>query len=424
MRYWGKALLVACVVLAILAPAAAAGSSSNPPPPPGANKPQGCDPQPQVDDPTPVVLVHGTSANRSINFINLSPMLDEAGYCVFALNYGNCNEAGSCGRGRIQHSARQLRRFINRRVLEHSESGKVSIVGHSQGALMSRYYIKFLGGRSLVEDMIGVAGSNHGTNTPLAPFSPNCPACHQQHPYMSKFTRTVNEGDETPGRIDYTQIQTRFDEVVIPYFSAFLTEKPSNDYNGPKTTRMNGPNTTNFCLQDQYPSTTEHNDIIGSPDTFEVILDALETDGPASPPRNPDSVCARLGGDPGGGSGDGGGGGDQGDGDRCTIRGTSGNNVLYGTRRDDVICGGGGNDVIYGGGGDDTLRGDAGNDALFGEDGNDRLNSGAGNDALDGEDGRDSLDTRDGVSGNDAADGGAGSDGCSGDPGDRLTSCS
>lgn len=67
---------------------------------------------------------------------------------------------------------------------------------------------------------------------------------------------------------------------------------------------------------------------------------------------------------------------------KCTIRGTSGDDVLRGTNGDDVICGFGGNDkltglkgndVLVGGGGDDVLNGGAGRDVLFGGAGRDRF---------------------------------------------------
>jgi hypothetical protein len=256
--------------------------------------------------------------------------------------------------------------------------------------------------------MISFSASNHGTDNPLAPFSQDCPACKQQAPYMSSFTRQVNEGDETFGRIAYTQVQTRYDDVVIPYFSSYLAENPGTP-NGPRTTRQNGPRTTNYCLQDQFPTnTSDHLTIVGDPQAFVPVLNALRRSGPARPPARPDSVCARLGGDPGGG-------GSGASSPRpCTISGSEENDVLVGTPRNDVICGGGGNDVIRGGGGDDTLRGGGDNDTVRGD---------AGADDLLGEGGRDTVNSSDGVRGNDSANGGAGSDVCNGDFGDGRTGC-
>ena len=396
-------LVVVLALTGVLAPPALAQGSGPPAPPPGAN-----DACTSAQDPTPVVLVHGTFFNRG-QFFKFSPQLEARGYCVFALNYGcTASSSFSCGRGPIERSARQLRDFIDNRVLPQSRSGKVSILGHSQGGLMPRYYIKFLGGRTKVTDMVSISASNHGTDNPLAPFAVDCAACIQQSPYRGEFTERVNQGDETLGAVDYTQIQTRFDDVVIPYFSAFLAETADNEYNGPQTKRLNGPSTANVCLQDRFAANTDdHVSITFSDQALIVIAEALGRDGPARVVR-PDSVCAKLGGDPGGGG--------SGAGRRppCTISGTTGNDVITGTSGDDVICSGAGNDVVRGGGGDDTVFGGPDNDTLRGDSGSDRLFGEAGTDA---------VNTGDGVRGNDSANGGGGSDACSGDFGDGQSDC-
>ena len=407
MRARGTFLAATAVALSLLLAPAAAAQRSNPPPPPGANNACRLD-----QNPTPVVLVHGTFANRYINFIRIAPYLEDEGYCTWALNYGDCNEVGSCARGPVQHSARELKRFIDTQVLPRSRSGKVSIVGHSQGGLMPRYYIKFLGGRSVVRDMVSLSASNHGSDNPLAPFAVACAACRQQAPYRSAFTALVNRGDETPGRVHYTQIQTRFDDFVFPYFSSYLADDPDNEYNGPRTRLLNGPRTTNLCLQDRYPNNfDDHLTIAGNPQPLEVIREALERPGPAAPPPGADTVCARFGGDPSGGVRAPGGSGRRA---RCTIAGTPGNDVLRGTPRDDVICAGGGNDVVRPGSGADLVYAGNGNDVVRGDAGTDRLR---------GEDGRDTLNASDDVRGNDSVDGGAGRDVCNGDLGDGRASC-
>ncbi len=74
---------------------------------------------------------------------------------------------------------------------------------------------------------------------------------------------------------------------------------------------------------------------------------------------------------------------------KCTIVGTSGNDILIGTSRDDVICGLDGDDQIWGLGGDDTIHGGAGGDTVHGGSGRDRLIGGPGVDRLDGGRGRD-----------------------------------
>ena len=71
-------------------------------------------------------------------------------------------------------------------------------------------------------------------------------------------------------------------------------------------------------------------------------------------------------------------------GERATIVGTSGDDVLKGTSGEDVIAGLGGDDRLRGGSGADYLCGGDGNDQLYGDDGRDSLVGDAGDDDLDG----------------------------------------
>jgi triacylglycerol esterase/lipase EstA (alpha/beta hydrolase family) len=167
---------------------------------------------------------------------------------VFALNYGSFNGSGSIGvyaTGPIERSAKQLSRFVDR-VLAATGASKVDLVGHSQGGMMPRYYIKFLGGASKVNTLVGLAPSNHGTTLngifTLASYFPgseaflaDCPACQEQEA-GSPFITNLNAGGETNPSVRYTVIESANDEVVTPYTSAFL---PRAD------------NVTNITLQDQ-----------------------------------------------------------------------------------------------------------------------------------------------------------------------------
>ena len=81
--------------------------------PPGAND-WSC--KPSAAHPRPVVLVHGTFADMSDSWQALSPLLDDNGYCVFALNYGSHAGSGAARRlcdRRIAQSAEQLSSFVD-----------------------------------------------------------------------------------------------------------------------------------------------------------------------------------------------------------------------------------------------------------------------------------------------------------------------
>jgi len=266
-----RLLAVFPVLIAIVAPAVAAAA----PPPPGANV--ACTPTEQ--HPYPVVLVHGTFANRFNSWQAMSPALKRAGYCVYALDYGARNGSGLVGVygiGKIERSARQLRDFVAR-VRSRTGAAKVSLVGHSQGGLMPRYFIKRLGGAAVVDDLVGLAPSNHGTTSPFAPIAFGCPACRQQAA-GSAFLRELNAGDESPGGVSYTQVVTRYDEVVTPYTSGFLAPDAR---------------VTNLTLQDVCPNdTTEHLRIGYDPAAIRIAKNALRRSGPADPGFRP--VCTTF----------------------------------------------------------------------------------------------------------------------------------
>src|SRR6202012_4501528 len=64
--------------------------------------------------------------------------------------------------GDIATSAGELSSFVNR-VLNATGAAKVDLVGHSQGGMMPRYYLKFDGGATYVDKLVALAPSNHGT---------------------------------------------------------------------------------------------------------------------------------------------------------------------------------------------------------------------------------------------------------------------
>jgi len=112
-----------------------------------------------------VVLVHGTFADMSNSWQAISPLLKNNGYCVFALNYGSYNGSGAIGVygvGDIAASAGELNSFVDK-VRAATGAAEVDLVGHSQGGMMPRYYLKNLGGAAEVHTLVGLSPSNHGT---------------------------------------------------------------------------------------------------------------------------------------------------------------------------------------------------------------------------------------------------------------------
>ncbi|MFE0254865.1 esterase/lipase family protein [Streptomyces sp. NPDC059010] len=227
--------------------------------------------RPGAAHPRPVVLVHGTMENRYDNWAALAPRLKEAGYCVFALNHGGTS-GPLLGTADMAASARQLADFVGR-VRSATGAAKVDLVGHSQGGMMPRYYIKNLGGAAEVDKLVALTPSNHGTTFSglglLALVIPGgnevlgagCKACSQQL-IGSDFLKALNAGGETDPGVTYTVITTRYDEVVTPYTSAYLDA---------------APNVTNTKLQDVCPAeSTDHVNISYSALASRLVLNALD----------------------------------------------------------------------------------------------------------------------------------------------------
>ncbi|KUM71189.1 lipase [Streptomyces curacoi] len=255
-RLLAVAATAALCALGLPAPASAAGT-----PPPGAND-WSC--KPDSAHPQPVVLVNGTFKTSYENWLTLSPALADAGYCVFSFDYGDLATAP------VADSAAELRDFVNA-VLGATGARKADIVGHSQGGMMPRYYVKFLGGATKVDDLVGIVPSNHGTTHPLALVAGAtlCPSCVDQTA-GSDFLQQLNSAPEAPVGPDYTAIATEYDEVVLPYTSSFL--------DGPASY------VTNVTLQDRCPlDLTEHDQAPKSPLVRQWVLNALGRGGPADP---------------------------------------------------------------------------------------------------------------------------------------------
>lgn len=247
---------------------------------------------PSAAHPYPVVLVHGTFENMNDNWGGASPLLANHGYCVFAFNYGGSSPTSAIqGTGPAEDGAARLAGFVDQ-VLAATGSGKVDIVGHSQGGMMPRYYLKFFGGAEKTDKLIALSPSNNGTTLsgitelgaqlgllePANQFvvGPACPACVQQE-VGSDFLTALNGGGETLPGVDYTVITTNGDEVVTPYTSAYLPA---------------APNVTNITVQDQCAlDATEHLEIAYDPIALTDVLNALD---PAHPRPIPCQVVLPI----------------------------------------------------------------------------------------------------------------------------------
>jgi triacylglycerol lipase len=231
--------------------------------------------KPTAAHPRPVVLVHGTGGNQSTNWQTYGPLLKNNGYCVFALTYGTVGNTPFSyavgGMAAMESSAQELAAFVAK-VRQATGASKVDFIGHSQGTLMPQYYVRYLGGASSVFNYISLASLWHGTQTaaPASVFAslagvpsdaivPFCTACGQ-FPAGSAYMAKIRAGGTvaTPG-VRYTNIVTKYDELVVPYTSGIETGM------------------TNIVLQDVCKTDySDHAQLASSRTASQLVLNALD----------------------------------------------------------------------------------------------------------------------------------------------------
>jgi triacylglycerol esterase/lipase EstA (alpha/beta hydrolase family) len=177
----------------------------------------------------PVIIVAGTFAGIGIAdvfYSNMALRLWADGYDPYIFGLPGA------GLGDIADTAQALNNYADQ-VRAQTGAAKVDLVGHSQGGLVGRYYIKYLGGAAEVDSMISLGAPHYGTaiaNLAKLLGLGNCigiVAC-QQMAIGSTFLANLNAGDDTIGSVSYTNIVSRNDEVVIPYTTGWLANDGNN----------------------------------------------------------------------------------------------------------------------------------------------------------------------------------------------------
>ena len=231
----------------------------------------------------PVIIVAGTFSPEIANQLFLGNSLHAAGFthCVLELK-GDESVGDLPGTMPIEISAVALKLFVDD-VLNWSGASRVDLVGHSQGALAARAYIKNYGGAATVDKMISLAGPNAGTEfipllefftgPILAPFGITCESlspCVQMQ-LDSDFINGLNAGGMTPGDVDYYAFYTNNDELVW-YWGTNFFGFPIIKHDNAKL----GPNATNIEIGQMCPlRIVGHLGMIIDPVPIHMTLDAL-----------------------------------------------------------------------------------------------------------------------------------------------------
>ncbi|KAF9272596.1 hypothetical protein BGZ68_002288, partial [Mortierella alpina] len=199
--------------------------------------------------PYPVVLLHGLGG-ISFEWSFIAGRLALEGYCTFPLDYGHVPGIPILGGlDDIKKSGPVVAEFVDR-ILAATGAPKVDIVGHSEGSLLMREYMKFNNGRAKTHSVVGIGSLAYGSSLyglidylyqfgladPLTKIvSPLCKACTQVVIHSDFLAELNADGDAFPD-INYLMITSKTDELVTPYSNGFL--------------RTTGPNVHNVATQD------------------------------------------------------------------------------------------------------------------------------------------------------------------------------
>ncbi|MGW4029194.1 esterase/lipase family protein [Streptomyces sp. NPDC004838] len=175
-------------------------------------------PAAHADTRDPVLFVHGLGG-ASWNWDEMIDDFVAAGWSrdrLHAISY-NTAQSSVLTAEEIKDEADALR--------ARTGAAKIDIVGHSLGALNTRWYVKFLGGASYVDDWVSIGGVNYGTYGALTCV---LDSCRDAWP-GSDFLDRLNGGDPSPGPVNYTTIWSWCDEAVQP--DSFATLEGAVNWN-------------------------------------------------------------------------------------------------------------------------------------------------------------------------------------------------
>lgn len=230
--------------------------------------------------PAPVLLVPGTTLTPDVNFSwNYAKAFTAEGraWCWV--------ELPSNAMADITVAAEHVVNGI--RTLHDRAGRQISVVGFSQGGMVPRWALKFWPDtRAMVDDLVGIDPSNHGTIIAHPVCLPTCAPAIWQQRSGSRFLQVLNEGQETYAGISYTQVYTATDEIVVPNVgpsaSSALTTGPGER--------------SNVLVQSICPVHVAEHLTMGTIDPvgYALVADALGHQGPADPARIPRSVCLRA----------------------------------------------------------------------------------------------------------------------------------
>ncbi|MGN6256301.1 MAG: lipase family alpha/beta hydrolase [Solirubrobacterales bacterium] len=161
----------------------------------------------------PILFVHGWNESASL-WNTMIGRFEKDGYPKSYLSAYSYNTSQS---NKVD-AEKEVKSHVES-LLSSTGATKVDIIAHSMGSLNTRWYIKFLGGESKVDDWVSLGGPNHGTETANTCTQTSCIEMRVGSTFLSE----LNAGDETPGVVNYGTWWSPCDEIINPDESVILS---------------------------------------------------------------------------------------------------------------------------------------------------------------------------------------------------------
>ncbi|HUR13778.1 MAG TPA: hypothetical protein VM097_04715 [Mycobacteriales bacterium] len=228
----------------------------------------------------PVLLSPGTSATAEQNFswnYERAFTAQKRPWCALTPPHHTLGDIQVAGEYLV-HAIRATHRMAGRRI---------AVVGHSQGGMSMRWALRFWPDtRTMVDDIVGMAPTNHGTTAggSCRVGVTSCVPAAWQQAASARFIEALNSRAETFRGISYTNVFTHTDEEVQPSDSPATASSSLHTGQGA---------ITNVAVQELCPNDVYEHNFNGTVDpvTYALVMDALNHRGPAVPARVPALVC-------------------------------------------------------------------------------------------------------------------------------------
>ncbi|KAF9960443.1 hypothetical protein BGZ72_006979 [Mortierella alpina] len=229
--------------------------------------------KPSKNGANPIILLHGLLAYPPFkSTAYMAEKLTQSGYCVYQLLYGmrpllpGMPDYG--GISDIHESANELSAFVGK-VLASTEASHVDLVGHSEGTVVARWYVKFLDGDKKVRSVVSISPVGRGTTlqgllgvidvfggffkSMMAQVANYCPACVQLLNDSDLLKELYADNQETVHGVRYLNILTREDQIVTPYTNGVMKlEEQDTDPKSARSARQELPS-QNLIIEDYCP---------------------------------------------------------------------------------------------------------------------------------------------------------------------------